>query len=80
MAQGYTLVNRTKPGKLPLFICESTSEPWYQRDPWILALSILGVILLIIAVLFLTLYRKGARPAFIQQYLNIRKRLEVRYA
>lgn len=76
--QGFTLVNLTQPGRLPVFQCQAVHNPWYVRLPWVLPVSIIGLVLVLLAALFLTLYRKGARPAFVQQYINVRKRLKVR--
>ncbi len=43
-----------------------------------MALIVLGATLIILAILFLVFYRKGARPAVMQQYFNMKKRLQVR--
>ncbi len=61
-----------------MFQCEPINDPWYVRSPWLLAIIVIGATLVSLALLFLCCYRKGARPAFLQQYVNMRKRLQVR--
>ncbi len=78
--QGYKMTNVTQPGKLWTFVCTpvNSSEPWYIAERWIIAVIVVGVTAVVLALLFLIFYRKGARPAFMQQYFNMRKRLLVR--
>ena len=77
--QGYQLTNVSQPGKLWTFQCQAINEPWYVRSPWLLAIIVIGATLVTLALLFLCCYRKGARPAFVQQYFNMKKRLQVRH-
>lgn len=76
--QGYTLANMTHPGRLPFFVCVPYNATiWQQYKAQILATTITGGVMLLVTLLFLSCIRKGVRPAFMQQFVNLQKRVKV---